>query len=317
MKTWDVIIIGAGPAGLSAALILGRCCRQVLLCDRGTPRNRASHAIHGYLANDGIHPAEFRRIALKDLERYPGICFRADEAKSAERVSELEFAVTFVTGVKEHTRKLLLATGLQDELPPIKGVEQFFGTSVFSCPYCDAWEVRDGALAVYGHAHRGFEMARSLTGWSDHIVLCTDGPTGLSKKQRSELEQNGVRIESERIAGLRGEGDQLQSVVLETGRELPCTALFFNTPTHPQSHLAKSLGCQFTSAGGIKCGQYEASSVAGVFVAGNITKDVQLSIAAAAEGARAAFGINRALTRESFAASVKGTIVKVEHQGPA
>src|SRR5690242_7405418 len=128
MRTWDAIIIGAGPAGLSAALALGRCCRRVLLCDRGTPRNRASHAINGFVARDGIDPAEFRRIALAELERYPEVHFTPEEIVQAHRTSELEFAVRFASARQERARKLLLATGVEDELPPLEGLEHFFGT---------------------------------------------------------------------------------------------------------------------------------------------------------------------------------------------
>ncbi len=300
MKPWDAIIIGAGPAGLSAALILGRCRRDVLICDRGTPRNRASHAIYGFLSRDAVDPAEFRRQCLKELERYPSVRFRSEEAVDARRRGELEFTVRFASGQQERTRKLLLATGVEDELPPLNGLEQFLGTSVFPCPYCDAFEIRDGAMAVYGRGRRGYEMARALTAWIDDIVLCTHGPSGLSSAERGSLEANDIVLEEERIAALCGREGQLEQIRFESERELPRSALFFDTPSHPQSALAKLLGCEFTARGGVKCGQYEASSVPGVFVAGNIIKDVQLSIVAAAEGARAAFGLNRALTRENF-----------------
>jgi thioredoxin reductase len=312
MNNWDAIIIGAGPAGLSAALVLGRCCRQVLLCDRGTPRNRASHAINGFIARDGIDPAEFRRTALAELERYPGVHFRPEEILQAYRTGELEFAVRFAAGDEVRARKLLLATGVEDELPRLKGLEQFFGSSVFQCPYCDGWEVRNGAVAVYGRERRGFEAARALTAWTQDIVLCTDGPAGLSSGQRRALERNAIVIETEPIAELLGHDGALAAIRLASGRELSRSALFFDTPTHPQSKLAESLGCELTPEGGIRCGQYEATSVPGVFVAGNIVKDVQLSIVAAAEGARAAFGLNRALTREDFRVKVRGK-TPVEH----
>jgi thioredoxin reductase len=198
------------------------------------------------------------------------------------------------------SRKLLIATGVFDHLPKLDGIEQLFGTSVFQCPYCDGWEMRDAPIAVYGKRRRGFEMARAMTAWSRDIVLCTDGAARHSPTQRTHLQRNGIRVIENRIERLEGTRGQLREIVFRGGQRLKRSALFFDTPSSHQSKLAEALGCQFTRHGGIKCGQHEATSVPGVFVAGNIIKDVQLVIVAAAEGTRAAFGINRALTREDF-----------------
>jgi thioredoxin reductase len=311
---WDVVIVGAGPAGLSAALILGRCCRRVLICDRGTPRSWASHAMHAYLSRDGIPPAEFREIALAELERYTNVTMRDDSVTAAERLPEGGFAVRFESGDRVPCRKLLLATGVLDELPPIPDIEDYFGVSVFPCPYCDGWECRDKPIAVFGEGKRGFEMARAMTAWSSDLLLCTHGRPP-SRAQQAALAANGIRVETTRILHLEGTDGRLERIHFEDGRRIERSALFFDTPSHSQSHLAASLGCQFSSSGGVRCGRYEATSVPGVFVAGNILRDVQLSIVAAAEGARAAFGINRALTREDFAWRASGT-VHVDHPGP-
>lgn len=298
-QAWDVVIVGAGPAGTSAALILARACRRVLLCDTGTPRSWASKQMHGFLTREGISPTEFRELARHELERFANLEFLAAEVTGAKRLPDGLFSVTAGTrSVK--CRKLLIATGLFDELPRIDGVEPLFGTSVFQCPYCDGWEMRGEPIAVYGKQRRGFEMARAMTAWTDDILLCSDGPSRLDSRRRAALERNEIRIVEEPIARLEGRNGRLQSVVFRSGRKERRTALFFDMPTRPQSSLAQSLGCQFTQKGGVRCGEYEATSVPGVFVAGNIIKDVQLAIVAAAEGARAAFGINRALTREDF-----------------
>jgi thioredoxin reductase len=312
---WDVVIVGAGPAGLSAALILGRCCRRVLLCDRGTPRSWASHAIHGFLSRDGIHPDQFRHDALGELARYPNVEVRWEEVVHAQPVPGGSFSMRLEKGAEVRSRKLLLATGLMDELPPVPDIASFFGKSVFHCPYCDGWELRDASIAVYGRGRRAFEMARAMTAWTRTILVCTDGPAALSREQRAALHANRISLESARIVRLHGQDGMLERIEFAGGREVPVKAMFFDMPSHPQSDLAKMVGCQFTSAGGIRCGRYEASSVPGVFVAGNILKDVQLSIVAAAEGARAAFGINRALTREDFERRA-GAPPRIDHPGP-
>ena len=303
---WDVVIVGAGPAGLSAALVLGRARRRVLLCDQGTPRNWASKHMHGFLTRDGIEPSEFRALAHQELARYEQVSFRRTKVTEAEPLPAGGFCISFTRGAQVRTRKLLIATGLFDRLPAVKGLARFFGTSVFQCPYCHGWEYRDCAVAVYGQGQRGFEMARAMTAWTADIVLCTDGPPNLSKTAQAQLKRNGIVVMSSRIAGLEGRGNQLSRIVFRNGEKLARRALFFDTPSTEQSSLSHTLGCEFSEHGGVKCGQHSATSVPGAFAAGNITRDVQLAIVAAAEGVRAAFGINRALTREDFSKKASG-----------
>ena len=298
-RQWDVVIAGAGPAGLSAALVLGRACRRVLLCDTGTPRSWASKQMHAYLSRDGIAPGRFRNIAHREVLKYPSVTFAPVEVVSARRQRAL-FNIELAGRRPVQARKLLIATGLFDIVPRIPGIDELFGRSVFQCPYCDGWERRGQKIAVYGRRQRGLQMARAMTAWARDIVLLTDGRSGYSTDQRRQLERNGIRLVEKRVARLDGARGKLSAVVFRDGESLPRDALFFDTPSRNQSKLAASLNCKFGRDGGVLCGDYEATSVPGVFVAGNIIRDVQLSIVAAAEGARAAFGINRALTREDF-----------------
>jgi thioredoxin reductase len=270
--------------------------------------------MHAYLSRDGIPPSDFRSISETELKRYPTVQTRGEAVASVERIADGSFSVGFESGHRVRTRKLLLATGVLDELPSVPGVEEFFGTSVFPCPYCDGWECRNTPIAVFGQGNRGFEMARAMTAWTHDILLCTHGGK-LPNASRAALAANGIRLEAARIERLEGTEGRLQRIHFEGGRSAERSALFFDLPSHSQSALARTLGCQFTSSGGVRCGKYEATSVPGVFVAGNILRDVQLSIVAAAEGARAAFGINRALTREDFTRRASGT-VQIEHPGP-
>jgi thioredoxin reductase len=308
---FDVVIAGAGPAGLSAALVLGRACRKVLVCDTGTPRSWASKHMYAYLSRDGIPPARFRQLAHRQLLQYPNVKFREVEVTRARRTRHGEFEVR-LGGRRVLCRKLLIATGVFDLVPRIPGFQELFGRSVFQCPYCDGWELRDTPLAVYGRRRRGFEMARALTAWSRDILLCTDGSSGFTSTQRDELERNRIRVVEKRVTALEGIRGRLRAVVFADGERISRRGLFFDTPSRGQSTLADSLGCRYARHGGILCGQYEATSVPGVFVAGNLIRDVQLSIVAAGEGARAAFGINRALTREDFARRANGTAA-IEH----
>ena len=299
MDNYDVVIAGAGPAGMSAALVLGRACRRVLLCDTGTPRSWASKEMHAYLSRDGIPPRRFLDIARRELRAYKGVRFAPVEVSGAHRIRQ-GFSVALAGGQRVHARKLLIASGVFDIVPRIPGIDALFGRTVFQCPYCDGWEMRGKRVAVYGRRKRGFEMARAMTAWARDIVLCSDGPARYSPDERRQLDRNGIRVIETSVAQLIGRGGRLQSVVFADGTTLPRDALFFDTPSRGQSRLAAALGCRFGRNGGVLSGEYEATSVPGVFVAGNIIRDVQLSIVAAAEGARAAFGINRAITREDF-----------------
>jgi thioredoxin reductase len=302
---WDVIIVGAGPAGLSAALILGRCCRSVLICDRGTPRSWASKAMHGFITRESMPPDEFRRAALQELSAYPNVTFRRAEATGALRSGD-GFLVDFA-GSREPCRKLLIATGVMDELPAIEGFVDAFGISAFQCPYCDGWEARERRVAIYGRGQRGYEMARAFTAWSRDIVLCTDGASRFRPEQREHLRRNDIAVIEARISRLEfAQPGQVSHVVFADGQRVACEAIFFDTPSHGQSRLTEQLGCRFNRQGNVLCGKYEATSVPGVYVAGNIIRNVQLSIVAAAEGANAAFGINLALTREEFARRATG-----------
>jgi thioredoxin reductase len=308
---WDVIVVGGGPAGLSAALVLGRCRRSVLVCDAGQYRNRHAPAMHGFLTQDGVAPTEFLRLAREDLAQYPDVELRSCAVAQVEAVGR-QFRLTLADASKLQCRKLLLATGVTDEVPKLARVEEFYGTTVHHCPYCDGWEARDQPIAVYGRRHRAFEMARAMTAWSQDIVLCSNGASGLQADQKRQLARNGVRIIEERIDHLAGHDGQLEAIVFEGGRRLARRRLFFDLPCHAQSSLPRELGCRMRRDGSVHCTGYEATDVPGVFVAGNIAGDVQLVIFAAAEGAKAAFGINRSLTREDFELNATGRRI-VEH----
>jgi thioredoxin reductase len=315
-RTWDTIIVGGGPAGLSAALVLGRCRRSVLVCDAGEYRNRAAHLMHGYLTRDGVAPAEFLRLARENLAPYRDVELRSCTVARVE-AQDRRFAVTLADddGTTLLCRKLLLATGVSDELPPLAHVEDFYGRTVHHCPYCDGWEARDQPVAVYGRRSRAFEMARALTAWTQDIVLCSNGAAGLQADQKRQLARNGVRIVEDRISHLAGHDGQLEAIVFASGRRLGRTRLFFDLPSHAQSALPRQLGCRIRRGGSVHCTSYEATDVPGVFVAGNVVGDVQLVILAAAEGAKAAFGINRSLTREDFELNATGRRV-VDHPTP-
>ena len=295
---YDVVIVGAGPAGLSAALILGRSRRHVLVCDTGKPRNAASHAMHGFLSRDGMPPAEFLRIAREQLRQYDSVDMRDIEVIAAECIDS-RFHVTLQGGGRVTARKLLIATGVVDNVPDSPGFGDLYGTSVFHCPYCDGWEVRDRPLAIYGRGARGLGLSLELTGWSRDLVLCTDGPSELPVEDLARLERNGIRVRTDRVVRLEGSG-RLERIVFDAGEPLAREALFFTTGQTQQSFLAHGLGCEINEKGTVRTGKYEATHLPGLFVAGDASRAVQWVIVAAAEGAEAAFAINTDLLKEDL-----------------
>ncbi len=299
---YDVVIVGGGPAGLSAALMLGRCRRRVLLIDSGHPRNAASRALHGYLTRDGIPPCELLRLGREELAKYNLECRAA--TVTAARPCDGTFEVDLGDGSTLRARKLLLATGVVDKLPAIPGMQECFGRSVFHCPYCDGWEVRDRPLAVYGKGRAGIGLSLALRNWSSDVLLCTDAPRRLTASDRHRLARHGVAVREERVERLVHDDDgRLREVVFATGSAAPRAALFFNTGQYQRSELAASLGCAFTRRGAVKTGNLGESCVAGVYVAGDASRDVQFVVVAAAEGAKVAYAINTALQQEADVAA--------------
>jgi thioredoxin reductase len=297
---YDVIIVGAGPAGLSAALILGRCRRRVLVCDSGRPRNAASLAMHGFLTRDGVNPHEFLRLSREQLRQYETVAIRNCEVTAATCRTDARFEVTIENEERLTGRKLLIATGVLDNLPGIPGFAELYGASVFHCPYCDGWEVRDEPLAVYGRGERGLGLSLELTGWSRDVVLCSDGPAEIDEAGRARLRRCGIEVREERVLRLDGEDGRLTRVVFDAGEPLVRRALFFTTGQTQQSALAIALGCEFNAKGTVRTGKYESTHLSGLYVAGDASRAVQWVIVAAAEGAEAAFAINTDLLTDDL-----------------
>jgi thioredoxin reductase len=294
---FDVLVVGGGPAGLSAALMLGRCRRSVLVCDLGQPRNQKSHALHGYLTRDGISPAAFNDLGRRELPIY-GVEVRTVGVTDARRADD-HYRVSLGDGTEETARFLLIATGVIDELPAIAGFADCYGRSLFHCPYCDGWEVRERRLAAFGRGLHVTGLALGLKTWSEDVVVCTNGGK-LERRLLERLSANGVGVRTERIARLDHDDGVLTSVAFTSGDSLPRDAMFFTTGQHPQSNLAVKLGCALTARGAVKTGTLSDTNVPRLFVAGDASRDAQFVVVAAAEGVKAAVAINKALQSEEL-----------------
>ena len=298
---YDVLIVGGGPAGLNAALVLGRCRRRVLLVDKGEPRNARSGGVHGFLSQDGCKPHHLRRLGREELQRYDGVeVLEGDVVRAQGRDSH--FVIELADGRRAEGRKLLLATGLHEDLPPVEGFAELFGTGVWNCPYCDGWENRDKPLAVYGQGSSGKNFALELTIWSRDLVFLTDGPTDLTDDERAELDREGIRLDERKLARLEGGEHGLERIVFEEGEPLPRKGLFFIYGERDASELITQLGCELTPKGTVPTHSYEKTNVPGLYAAGDASRRVQFAIVAAAEGAMAAFAINTELLKEDLKA---------------
>jgi thioredoxin reductase len=301
---WDVIIVGGGPAGLNAALLLGRCRRRVLLFDDGQARNATAHAAHAVFTRDGTPPMELRRIAREQLEPY-GVVVRNDTVVQATR-SDRAFEIRTTSGERHVSRKLLLATGVRDALPPIPGLAACYGRSVFTCPYCDGWEVRDQPLVALARGPGTLEFALGLTTWSRDLVLCTDGWTRLSSEEQRQLRAHAIAFRPDRLARLEHRAGKLERVIFADGQALSCSALFVHANSGQRSNLARDLGCEFSPTGAVKTRKLARAGAAGLYVAGDAAREVNFIDVAAAEGLKAAFAINKELRMEFSARQLGG-----------
>jgi len=294
----DVIIIGAGPAGLSAALLLARFRRTVFVFDSNEPRNAVSRGLHGYLTRDGVSPLELRQRGRADLAPYPTVTLHEDKVVDARTVADF-FEVTGESGRTERARFLLLATGRIDLLPDRPGFAEYYGRGVYHCPLCDGWEHRGRSLAVCGNGAKAFGIARELLTWSDQVSICCEGtPDWPGEKKHAD--RLGIGVRTGRIQRLEGTAEGLSRVCFETGEPLACEALFFDGACVQRSSLPVSLGCRFGVDDAVLCNHHAATNVPGLYIAGNVRGGIHLAITAAAEGAEVAIAINNVLLDRAY-----------------
>ncbi|MDO1445397.1 NAD(P)/FAD-dependent oxidoreductase [Rhodocytophaga aerolata] len=293
---YDVIIAGGGPAGLSAALVLGRCLRKVLICDVGEYRNASSNASWGFFTRDGTPPHELIRLGREQLKPYD-VDFLPVRITTARKTTTY-FEIETEDGNRYTSRRFLIATGVKDFLPEVRDIEKYYGKSVHHCPYCDGWQVRHQPLVAYGKGRVAVGLALSLKTWSADVTLVTDGKNKLQLEDMDRLERNEVKIKCERIARLEGTVPKLEAIHFSDGISIPCKAIFFNLSFIQQSDLSKQLGCSFSGKGMVKTDGQQQTSVKGVYAAGDVDHDLQQVVVAAAEGTKAAININKSLQEE-------------------
>lgn len=299
---WECVIIGGGAAGLSAALVLGRARRRTLLIDAGGQSNRAAHGIGGLLGFDGVPPADLYAHGRRELERYPSVEVCDGEVLAGAAGGD-GITLDLADGAGEHTRRLLLATGMRYDYPDIPGLAPLWGRSVFHCPFCHGWEVRDRPLAVLAQGERGVHMATLLRGWSDDVVLLTGGPAGLSDNDRARLDVAGIPVDERTVRELDSAAGELHAVVFDDGARLPRGALLVAAELRQRSGLAAQLGVKLVATGPVSPEAVDVdplyrTSVPGVFAAGDLCAQMPQIAAAVAAGSAAAVSVMASITEE-------------------
>ncbi|WP_191487723.1 NAD(P)/FAD-dependent oxidoreductase [Pseudomonas sp. FEN] len=293
-------VVGASFAGLSAAMQLARARQRVLLIDSGRPRNRFAATAHGFLGQDGQSPQAIRDEALRQLLRYPTVEFVQGEAVSARQV-EAGFAVVLADGQETPVDRLILATGLRDELPAIPGLQERWGSTVLHCPYCHGYEVRDRALGVLATMPLSAHQAGLIPDWGPTVYF-TQGLYEPEAEQLAYLQARGVRIERTPVVELLGQAPALEAVRLSDGRLIEVQALFAGPKTHMASPLAEQLGCLFDegpSGPYLRVDGRKETTVPGVFAAGDAASPMHNATLASAAGVMAGFGVHQSLLAEA------------------
>ena len=278
-----MVVCGGGPAGLSAALWLGRYRRKTLVIDGGQQRNLAATSSHGYLTFDSCSPAEFLDRARADVDSYPEVTIEGGTVASIEKDGD-RFVVR--TEAREATAsRVVIATGVSDAFPDIPGFGNFYGKHVFHCSCCDGYETRDLDVVAIGWAKHSAGYALDLLEWGARVALVTNGNTFEGDEpERAALARHGIELIEDEVTEIVGDEERMNGVLLASGRELPAQRAFFSIAHAPRSELAAALGCDVDELGYVTVGHHGETSVEHVYAAGDITPGEQLVSVAAAEG---------------------------------
>jgi thioredoxin reductase len=301
MSEFDVVVVGGGAAGLSAALVLSRARRRVAVVDAGEPRNAPAAEMHGYLTRDGLPPHELIAVGRAEVTSYGGVIIETSVTKVA--LHETQFELSLADGRTLMARRLLVATGLRDEIPDIAGAGERWGRDLLHCPYCHGWEVRDRPLGVLGGTPGAVQHALLVSQWSRDVIFFTHSDT-LTDDDREQLVSRRIDIVEGVVNRLVVVDDRLRGVGLSDGRIIEREAVFVRPRFVPNIDLLSDLACDVDHHGWVTPDTAGRTSVPGVWVAGNAVNPRAQVITAAGEGSAAAIAINADLVDEDVALAV-------------
>lgn len=298
-KNFDVIIIGGSYSGLAAGMALGRSLKKVLIIDSGKPCNRQTPHSHNFITHDGKAPAEIAALARQQVERYDTVKFLNGVAVKGTR-SEKDFRIDTDGGESFVAKKLVFATGVKDNLPPLKGLSECWGISVLHCPYCHGYEVRHEATGILGNGDGGFEFCTLISNWTNDLTLFTNGASTLSGEQTEKLKAHSIRVVEKEIEKIEHTKGYIQHVVFKDGTKGPLKAMYTRIPFEQHCPIPQALGCELNEEGHIKVDGLQKTNVPGVFACGDSTTRMRAVSIAVSSGSMAGMAANREIIFENF-----------------
>ena len=294
-EPYDVLIVGGGPAGLSAAIWLGRYLHRVAVVDSGDPRNWETRGVNGFLGQPHVRPPELRRIGREECRQYDVTLVDGCVARACKHDDD-HFELALEGGARLHGRRLLVAIGIRDVWPEVPGLQRVYGDRAHVCPDCDGYEALGCKTVVIGVGRKAVGMALALANWTREITVCTNGrPPALGDELQAKLDGLGIPVVPEPITRIHFRADDLRSLEFEGRTPLGCEKIFFALAQYPSDDLGVQLGCERDDEGNIVVDRAGHTSVYNVFAAGDITAGPQLAIRAAADGAVAGLAIHKSL----------------------
>lgn len=296
---FEVIIVGGSYSGLAAGMALGRALRRVLIIDSGNPCNRQTPHSHNFLTQDGNTPGHIAKIARQQVARYDTVKFCHDLATKGTK-TENGFEIQIASGEKFSGKKIIFATGINDQMQNTPGFAECWGISVLHCPYCHGYEVRNEKTGILGNGEYGFEFSTLISNWTKDLTLYTNGKSTLTQDQTSKLEKHNINIVQKEIEELEHVDGYIQKIIFKDGTIAFAKALYTKVPFEQQCKIPELLGCQLTEEGYINIDPFQKTTVQGIFACGDNTSRLRTVANAVAMGTTAGIMANKELIFEEF-----------------
>jgi len=298
-EQYEVIIIGGSYSGLSAAMALGRSLRKTLIIDSGKPCNEQTPHSHNFLTHDGSTPAEISTLAKNQVEEYDTVKFHNGKAISAQK-TDFGFEITTENGERFSSKKIIVATGIIDEVPDIKGFQKSWGISLIHCPYCHGYEYKGKKTGIIANGDKAVHISSLVKNLTKEVTILTRGKANFSEEQLEKLKNNHIDIIETEISELKHENGYVKSLVFDDGKEIDFEAVYGAFPFKQHSDIPKDLGCEFTEFGHIKTDQFQKTNVLGLFVCGDNSSMMRSVSNAVMTGNVAGAMVNMELVTDCF-----------------
>jgi thioredoxin reductase len=298
-QQFDVIIIGGSYAGLSAAMALGRSLKKVLVLDSGLPCNRQTPHSHNFITHDGEKPAEISRKAKEQVLKYSTVTFMTELAVGGKKIDK-GFIITTKSGHEFQCSKLIIASGVKDLMPDIKGFKECWGISVVHCPYCHGYELKGKKTGIYANGEKAFHLASLVNNLTDDITLLPSAKLDLTAEQKEKIAKHKIEIVETEIAEIEHSSGQLKSIVFKDGSKMQLDGLYAAIPFQQHCEVPEALGCELTEHGHIKINEYQKTSVDGIFACGDSTTMMRSVANAVHSGNLTGAIVNMEITSENF-----------------